>query len=144
MVEALAVVASIPDEELAAAIVDVIAVEPHDVAVADVEAMVKQESFSEVSDQQLAAIADVLNDAPDDAKEVFQDAVAEDTFSGALDGFTRTDSQITNGERRTVIAVTAASTAALAMPRPTPPPAPTAGPASPSGPSGPTRRRNRP
>jgi hypothetical protein len=121
----------------------VIAVEPEDIAVADVEAMLEQESFDDVADEQLAAIAEVLDDAPDEVKEVFEDAVADETFSGALDDFTRTDSTITNGERRTVIAVTAASTAALAMPRPTPPPAPTAGPSAPAGPSGPTRRRNR-
>lgn len=107
------------------------------------EALVEQESFAEVSDQQLTAIAEVIDDAPDEIKEIFEDAVADQTFSGALDDFTRTDSEITNGERRTVIAVTAASTAALSMPRPTTPPTHTPGPSTPSGPSGPTRRRNR-
>lgn len=140
----MAVVADIPDEALAEAIVDVIAVEPDDIEIADVETMVTQESFADVSDQQLTAIADVIDESSDEVKEVFQDAVADATFDGALDGFTRTDSNITNGERRTVIAVTAASTAALSMPRPTPPPTSTAGPSAASGPSGPTRRRNRP
>lgn len=136
-------VADLADEQLADAIVEVIAVEPDDIDVAAVEAMVEQEAFSTVPDQQLTAIAQVINDAPDDVKEVFEDAVADDTFSGALDDYTRTDSTITNGERRTVIAVTAASTAALAMPRPTPPSAPLAGPSAPAGPSGPTRRKTR-
>lgn len=142
MTEALVVVADIVDEQLAEAIVDVIGVEPDEIKIEDVETMVEQESFADVSDQQLTAIAEVIDDAPDDVKQVFQDATEEDTFSGALDDFTRTDSEITNGERRTVIAVTAASTAALAMPRPTPPTS-TAGPSAPSGPSGPTRRKTR-
>ncbi len=134
----------IVDEQLADAIVEVLAVEPDDIAVEDVEELVAQESFDEVPDQQLTAIAVAINDAPDEVKEVFEDAVADETFSGALDEFTRTDSEITNGERRTVIAVTAASTAALSMPRPTPPPpAPLAGPSAPAGPSGPTRRKTR-
>jgi len=105
--------------------------------------MVAQETFDDLPAQQLTAVAAAINDAPDEVKAVFEEAVEEDLFSGALDDYTTTDSEITQGERRTVIAVTAASTAALALPRPAAPTTSASGPSGPSGSSGPTRRRNR-
>ena len=95
------------------------------------------------AEDQIGALGEQINEAPDEVKEVFEEAAADEMFDGTLDDYTASNSTIDNGDRRTVIAVTAASTAALAMPRTTPPPAPTAGPSAPSGPSGPTRRRNR-
>lgn len=107
------------------------------------EEVVEAEAFEQLDLDQIGALGDQINSAPDEVKEVFEEAAADEMFDGTLDDYVASNSTINNGERRTVIAVTAVSTAALAMPRPTPPSAPTAGPSASSGPSGPTRRRNR-
>ena len=124
-----------PDEELADDEIEAL--------VETFEEVVEAEAFEQLDLEQIGALGDQINAAPDEVKEVFEEAAADEMFDGTLDDYVASNSTIDNGERRTVIAVTAASTAALAMPRPTPPPAPTAGPSAPSGPSGPTRRRNR-
>lgn len=107
------------------------------------ESVVEAEAFEELDLDQIGALGEQIDEAPDEVKEIFEEAVADEMFDGTLDDYTSSNSTIDNGDRRTVIAVTAASSAALAMPRPSPPSTPTAGPSSPSGPSGPTRRRNR-
>ena len=105
--------------------------------------MVDAEAFEELELDQLGALGAQINDAPNEVKAVFEEAAADEMLDGTLDDYVASNSNIDNGDRRTVIAVTAASTAALAMPRPTPPPAPTAGPSAPSGSAGPNRRRTR-
>lgn len=117
-------------------------VEPDEIEVADVEALVDLETFDDLPDEQLGQVAVALNDAPEEAKEIFEEAVADELFDGALDSYVPVDSTIDVGDRRTVIAVTSAG-AVLAVPRPSPPPsAPTAGP-GPSAPDGPRSRRTR-
>ena len=66
---------------------------------------------------QLAAVAAAITDAPDEAKQVFEAAAADDMFSPALADYTRTDSTITQAERQLVVVVTAAGSV-LALPRP--------------------------
>tara|TARA_R110000868_G_scaffold28208_1_gene106056 strand:- start:710 stop:1303 length:594 start_codon:yes stop_codon:yes gene_type:complete len=107
------------------------------------EDVVESDSFEELDLGQIGALGEQINDAPDEVKVVFEEAVEDDLFSGALDDYITTESEITQGERRTVIAVTAASTAALALPRPAAPTTSASGPSGPSGSGGPTRRRNR-
>ena len=109
--------AAIPDEALAAAVVDVIAAEPEEIAVDDVRALVEQPTFDNLEPAQLAAVAAAITDAPVDAKQVFEDAAADDMFSPALADYTRSDSRIPQGERKTVVAVVAAGSV-LAVPRP--------------------------
>ena len=107
------------------------------------EQVVQAEAFDNLDLDQIGALGDQINSAPDEVKAVFEEAAADEMFDGTLDDYIATNSTIDNGDRRTVIAVTAASTAALAMPRPTPPSAPTTGPSASSGPSGPTRKNRR-
>jgi len=101
-------------------VVDVIAAEPEEIAVEDVQELVEQPAFDELEPVQLAAVAAAINDAPVEAKEVFEDAAANDMFSPALADYTRSDSRINQEDRRTVVAVTAAG-AVLAVPRTTTP-----------------------
>lgn len=109
--------------------VDVIAAEPDEIAVEDVQELVEQPAFDDLEPVQLAAVAAAINDAPVEAKEVFEDAAADDMFSPALADYTRSDSRISQEDRRTVVAVTAAG-AVLAVPRSaTPIPSPTGSPA---------------
>ena len=89
--------------------------------------MVEQPTFDELEPVQLAAVAAAINDAPVEAKKVFEDAAADDMFSPALAGYTRSDSRINQEDRRTVVAVTAAG-AVLAVPRTTTPTPSTTGP----------------
>tara|TARA_Y100000114_G_scaffold105378_1_gene98656 strand:- start:1536 stop:1979 length:444 start_codon:yes stop_codon:yes gene_type:complete len=117
LAEALAVVAAIPDEALAEAVVEVIAAEPEDITAADVLELVEQPTFDELPQEQLQAVAVAINDADKDAKQVFEQAAADDMFSPALSSYTRTDSRINQEDRRTVVAVVAAGSA-LAVPRP--------------------------
>ena len=117
LVEALAVVAAIPDGALADAVVQVIAAEPEDITAADVLELVEQPTFDELPQEQLQAVAVAVNEADDAAKQVFEQAAADDMFSPALSSYTRTDSRINQEDRRTVVAVVAAGSA-LAVPRP--------------------------
>lgn len=82
--------------------------------------MVEQETFDDLPDEQLAAVAAAITDAPDEAKQVFEAAAADDMFSPALADYTRTDSTITQAERQLVVVVTAAGSV-LALPRPSAP-----------------------
>tara|TARA_R110002020_G_scaffold474377_1_gene705533 strand:- start:5038 stop:5418 length:381 start_codon:yes stop_codon:yes gene_type:complete len=122
---------------LAAAVVTVIAAEPAEIQPEDVRELVEQPTFDELEPLQLAAVAAAITDAPDEAKQVFEAAAADDMFSPALADYTRTDSTITQSERQLVVVVTAAGSV-LALPRPS---APTAS----TGPTGPSRTgpRNR-
>lgn len=117
MAKALAVAAAIPDEALAAAVVDVIAVEPEQISTEAVQELVQQPTFDDLPQEQLRAVANAVNEADDDAKRVFEAAAADDMFSPALSQYQRTDSRINQEDRRTVVAVVAAGSA-LAVPRP--------------------------
>lgn len=117
LTEARTVAAAIDDQELAAAVVEVIAIEPEQISVEVVQELVQQSSFDDLPQEQLQAVAEAINDADDDAKQVFEQAAAEDMFSPALSSYTRSDSRINQEDRRTVVAVVAAGSA-LAVPRP--------------------------
>ena len=112
--------AAIDDQELAAAVVEVIATEPEQISVEVVQELVQQSSFDDLPQEQLQAVAEAINDADDDAKQVFEQAAADDMFSPALSSYTRSDSRINQEDRRTVVAVVAAGSA-LAVPRPASP-----------------------
>jgi len=98
----------------------VIAAEPEQITVADVLELVEQPTFDDLPQEQLQAVAEAITDADDDAKRVFEDAAADEMFSPALSSYTRSDSRIDQGDRRTVVAVVAAGSA-LAVPRPASP-----------------------
>jgi len=57
----------------------------------------------EMTEQQLEAIIEAVQDAPTEIRETFEDTV--DLFNGGFDEYKMVDSNISVGERRTVIAV---------------------------------------
>lgn len=67
-----------------------------------------------LTDEQAAAIIAVVQNAPLDVREVFEDVV--DLFEGAFDNYFMIDSNITVGQRRTVIAVGAMTIAVGSTP----------------------------
>ena len=108
----------------------------------DLRDVVEADEFEELAGEQLGALGDQLTEAPDEVKEVFEDAVADSLFDGDLDSYVPVDSTIPVEDRRTVIAVTSAG-AVLAVPRPTSTPTGPAAGSAPSGPAGPRNRRSR-
>ena len=73
------------------------------------EAVFEQVDAGALTDEVAEAIVDAVQDAPSDIREVFEDVV--DLFQGAFDEYTMLGSTINVGQRRTVVAVTALTTA---------------------------------
>ncbi len=96
------------------------------------------EIFNEIpvdglSDEQGQAIVDAVQDAPIEIKEAFEEEI--NVFDGAFDTYVPTDSSISVGERRTVVAVTVVSSviAVSAASAPSAPSGPSGGNSGPSG-----------
>lgn len=68
---------------------------------------------SAITDEQAAEIVDAVQDAPNDIRGVFEDAVS--LFQGAFDEYTMLGSTINVGQRRTVVATNLLTTTASAM-----------------------------
>ena len=87
----------------------------------------------ELSDEQGQAIADAVQNAPTEVKEAFEEEI--NVFDGAFDTYVPTDSSISVGERRTVVAVTVVSSviAVSAASAPSAPSGPSGGNSGPSG-----------
>lgn len=133
--EATAISDKIEDDELAGEVFKVIAEE--EVSLEDVEALVSNENFDTLNDDQVAAIANALSDEDDEVKEVFEAEV--DIFDGATDEYVPSGSTVTVAERRIIVAATAITMAvpvAAAKPAPPAPAAPAPSAPSGSGPSG--------
>ena len=78
-----------------------------------IETLVQDIAEAELTDEQAEAIAVALSDAPDAVKEMFEEQV--DVFSGQFDAYVPLDSKVNVGERRVIIASTAA---VLVLPAP--------------------------
>ena len=87
----------------------------------------------ELSDEQGQEIVDAVQDAPTEIKEAFEEEI--NVFDGAFDTYVPTDSSISVGERRTVVAVTVVSSviAVSAASAPSAPSGPSGGNSGPSG-----------
>lgn len=105
-----------------------------------------EEIFAVIENTQLTkeeaeSIVDAVQDAPDSIREVFEDVVS--VFSGAFDSYTMLGSNITVGQRRTVVAVSLlTSTGAVAALTGSSMPSPTGGSSRPSTHQDTTTRRN--
>lgn len=87
----------------------------------------------ELSDEQGQQIVDAVQNAPIEIKEAFEEEI--NVFDGAFDTYVPTDSSISVGERRTVVAVTVVSSviAVSAASAPSAPSGPSGGNSGPSG-----------
>lgn len=87
----------------------------------------------EISDEQAQQIVDAVQNAPTEIKEAFEDEI--NVFDGAFDSYVPTDSSISVGERRTVVAVTVVSSliAVSTASAPSAPSGPSGGNSGPSG-----------
>ena len=103
-----------------------------------ISADVAAEIFNEIpvdglSDEQGQEIVDAVQNAPTEIKEAFEEEI--NVFDGAFDTYVPTDSSISVGERRTVVAVTVVSSviAVSAASAPSAPSGPSGGNSGPSG-----------
>jgi hypothetical protein len=87
----------------------------------------------ELSDEQGQQIVDAVQNAPTEIKEAFEEEI--NVFDGAFDTYVPTDSNISVGERRTIVAVTVVSSviAISAASAPSAPSGPSGGSSGPSG-----------
>lgn len=76
------------------------------------EAVFEQVDAGAITEEVAEAIVEAVQEAPSDVREVFEDVV--DLFQGAFDEYTMLGSTINVGQRRTVVAVTALTTAVAA------------------------------
>lgn len=102
-----------------------------EVSVEDVEALVSNDNFETLTDDQVGAIANALSDEDDEVKEVFEAEV--DIFDGATDEYVPAGSTITVAERRIIVAATAITMAVPVAAAKPAPPAPAPAPSAPSG-----------
>jgi len=70
-----------------------------------VEALIEDIVAADLTTAEVTALVEVLNDAPDDIKEEFENAV--NIYSGEFESYVPSGSTIPVSTRRTVIAVTA-------------------------------------
>lgn len=61
--------------------------------------------FEQLPDDAVEAIVETLNDAPTELKEQFEDEI--NVFSGEIDSYIPSGSNVSVAERRTIVAVTA-------------------------------------
>ncbi len=87
----------------------------------------------ELSDEQGQEIVDAVQDAPTEIKEAFEEEI--NVFDGAFDTYVPTGSNVSVGERRTIVAVTVVSSviAISAASAPSAPSGPSGGSSGPSG-----------
>lgn len=95
----LAVVANTPFEEM---------------PIEDAEAIIESIDFEELTEEQTAQIVEALNEAPEDVKQTFEQEV--NVYSGQFDNYVPSGSVVTVGQRRVVVAVSAATMIAAPAP----------------------------
>ena len=83
MEEAVELVEDIADEELAEDVLEVLTEE--EVTVEDIEEIVKDDNFDTLTDEQVSAVAEAINDQPDEVKDAFEEEV--DIFAGATETY---------------------------------------------------------
>ena len=102
---------------LAVAIDEITSIEPESITPDQVTEIVESAAFDLLSDQQVAEIAAVISDAPDEVKDTFESAV--NVFDDpALSAYVPKGSVVSVAVRRAIIAVTAV-TMAMSVPVPT-------------------------
>lgn len=100
-VEIEAIVEAIESEDDAQAVADVL---DGDIDEEDIAAL-GEVNLDELPDEAVEAIVEVLNEAPDDIKQELEAEI--NVFSGTLDTYIPSGSNVTVAERRTIVAVTA-------------------------------------
>jgi len=101
---------------LAAAVIEIASASPKTVTVEQITAVIESAAFEMITDEQLAEIADVISDADDGVKDVFESAV-NIYESEALGGYVPKGSTISVAERRVVTGVVVIS---FVLPAPMP------------------------
>ncbi len=96
------IVAEIDDPELAAQVLEILTAD--DISAEQIVALLENDSFDDLTDEQLAAVADALNDESDEVKEAFEDNF--NVFGGGVDNYIPSGSTVTVGQRRIIIAAT--------------------------------------
>lgn len=95
------IVSEIEDIEDAEAVVAVL---DGDVSSDDIQQLAEV-GIEELPDEAVQAIVETLNDAPEEIKDEFQESV--NVFGGEIDTYIPSGSNVSVGERRTIVAVTA-------------------------------------
>jgi len=96
------IVQSIDDPELQAAVEELLAAE--EITSELIEKLVSNESFDELTQEQIDVIVEALNEASDDVKETFEEEI--NIFSGEFDNYVPSGSKVTVAERRIIVAAT--------------------------------------
>ena len=94
-------VAEIEDEEIAETVIGFL---DGDIDDNDVQ-KISEVDLEELPDKAVEAIVEALNEAPDEVKEQVEEEI--NVFSGELDEYQPSGSNVTVAERRTIVAVTA-------------------------------------
>lgn len=89
---------------LAVAVIEIASATPETVTVEQITAVIESAAFDMITDDQLAEIADVISDANDAVKDVFESSV--NVFENdAMSGYVPKGSTISVAERRVVTGV---------------------------------------
>ena len=103
--------------ELVAVIDQLTTISPDEVTVEQITQIVESAAFDSLTAEQVAVLAEVISDAPDEVKDAFESAV--NVFDDpALSAYVPKGSTVSVAARRVMIAVTAV-TMAMAVPMPT-------------------------
>lgn len=79
----------------------------NELSLEDAEAIIESIEFDELTEEQTAQIVEALNEAPDSVKQTFEQEV--NVYSGQFDEYVPTGSVVSVGQRRVVVAVSAAT-----------------------------------
>jgi hypothetical protein len=85
-----------------------------EMSIDDAEAIIESIDFEELTDEQTAQIVEALNEAPDEVKQTFEQEV--NVYSGQFDNYVPSGSVVSVGQRRVVVAVSAATMIAAPAP----------------------------
>lgn len=86
-----------------------------EISIEDAEAIIKSIVFEELTEEQTAQVVAALNEAPDEVKQAFEQEV--NIYSGQFDEYVPAGSVVSVGQRRVVVAASAATM--ISAPAPT-------------------------
>ena len=101
--------------------------------------VIEELDYDELSNEQIEEIATVIQEAPEEVRETFEEEV--NIFAGATETYVPVGSTVPVEDRRVIIAVQSAGIAVAAATRPTQPLSIPQGNTNAGGPSAPTPRR---
>ena len=101
--------------------------------------IIEEIDYDELSDEQVEEIATIIQDAPEEVREVFEEEV--NIFAGATETYVPVGSTVPVEDRRVIIAVQSAGIAVAAATKPTTPLSIPQSKTNTGGPSAPTTRR---